>query len=691
MRTFLKAAQQLGELRLFDLQFANHLVEINANEVPELLLAAALASHAISRGDTCLDLSTVGESGLYKSPELRVVRQKLPRLEKWREVLLAQKVVGAAPVSSIDVLTTDESVKLEQSHSRSRITPLILDDKNCLYLARYWMLEQSLMSSINDLLDRTPPETDFGKLAATLKKLFGDSGSPDWQKASVANAVLSNFCVITGGPGTGKTYTVTALLAALINQGVNPARIALAAPTGKASTRLTQSIQTDLAGLLKKIDADEAQFESMTLHKLIGARPGRVQPRHHSHNPLPYEVVIIDEASMIDLPMMARTFEALADDARLVLIGDKDQLHSVESGMVLGDICGGRASAELSRDRSALLAEFGVADLPHVEKPGGRIADHIIYLEKSHRVKDEGGINKLALAINTGDADTALSLFESDQQPNLSLLPQNAANLAHVLHEIVVPACKDFASAGSAHDALSNMSNTGVLCALRHGPFGAGRVNALVQKILHENSEIASDQVYYHGQPIMITENSNHQRLYNGDHGLVLADKNNALGVHFALAGNAENDNVRVISPKRLPAHETFYAMTIHKSQGSEYSTVVVVLPDEDSPILSRELLYTAVTRARSRVIVLANEAQLRTSIERRSVRQSGLREQFWTEVSEDAGRAHRGRATAKTHKNSQQVDPKAAPIPAKPAQQKSAPDKSNEKPQPPVQTTMDF
>jgi len=415
MKTFLKKAQQHGELRLFE------------------LLAAAMASNRISHGDTCLSLDSVGSSSLYNNSELRSVRQKLLPVDKWRKVLLDQKVVSLAPVAAEQRRVRDDekqgntnnsdNVDGEADHDDTskrssalpvQLTPLVLDESNRLYLARYWVLEQSLTNSVNQMLDREPPEVDSEKLKRTLSKLFAADDEPDWQKVSVANAVLSNFCVITGGPGTGKTYTVTALLAALIDQGVDPHRIALAAPTGKASTRLTQSIQSDLKSLLQKLELPEASFESVTLHKLLGARPGRVQPRHSAESPLLHDVVIIDEASMIDLPLMARTFEALAPDARIVLIGDKDQLHSVESGMVLGDICGGRVRAELSENRCAALNDTGVAGIPICAKPGGRISDHIVYLEKSHRVKDDGGISKLASAVNNGDVESSLQLLGSE-------------------------------------------------------------------------------------------------------------------------------------------------------------------------------------------------------------------------------------------------------------------------------------
>jgi len=306
---------------------------------------------------------------------------------------------------------------------------------------------------------------------------------------------------------------------------------------------------------------------------------------------------------------------------------------------------------------------------------GGGIADRIIYLEKSHRVKDDGGINKLASAVNSGQVETALQLLAAQAQSSVSLLPQESTQLEAVLREHVVPVAKNYTTAETPQAALGFMSDTGVLCALRHGPTGSVRINALVEKLLIDDDVIAPAGNYYHGQPLMITENSNHQRLYNGDHGLVLTDKNNQLSVFFSSDARADKtDVVRSIGHNRLPQHETFYAMTVHKSQGSEYSTVVVVLPDTDSPILSRELLYTAITRARSKVIILANEDQLRACIERCSVRQSGLRDMFWTDASAE-----------KTDTTSSQADLKDSVASGK--NSKTVKKKSSK----PVQQSLDF
>ncbi len=638
MKTFLRHAQLQGDLRLFDVQFARYMIEVNGEEVPELLLAAALASNGLSRGDTCIALDSVKNNSLYTNPDLRVVRQKLPKLNHWRRVLLSQRVVTEPAKLQADnqapqgvneqPASSDKTEKNDALNEKPLVTPLILDDKNRLYLARYWMFEQSLARSIKKLIDAKKPTVDTEKLKEVLNVLFKVSEQPDWQKVAVANAAMNNFSVITGGPGTGKTYTVTALLAVLIEQGVDARKIALAAPTGKAAARLTQSIQNELAGLLAKLKLADDTFEAVTLHSLLGFRPGRVEPIHCAEFPMPYEVVIIDEASMIDLPLMARMFEAVSTDTRIVLIGDKDQLHSVESGMVLGDICGGRSVAEFSQVHCSELSQAGISNLPVTENPGGKISDRIVYLHKSHRAKDEGGIGKLAAAINTGDSEQALHLINSDEYPNLSLLPHSTGHIDKILRELVVPVFANIASAETPAAALEKMSEIGVLCALRRGNTGAIKINTMVERHLQDQRLIDLEQHYYHGRPVMISENNHPLRLYNGDHGLVLHNEEQVPLVHFAF--DDLSGTPKTISPSRLPLHDTFYAMTIHKSQGSEFDTVVVVLPDTDSPILSRELLYTAVTRAKSKVVVIANADQFIGCIDKRSVRQSGLREMFW-------------------------------------------------------------
>ena len=615
MDSFLSQAQLAGELRLFDIQFAQKITIVNGKKVPELTLAAALAANRLANGDTCAALADVMQFGLYKNAELQDVVKKPPPLNRWRELLLEQKVVGEPG----------------DNH------PLILDSDNRLYLGRYWAYEQSLVKSIETLMQGPVPQVDKVLLSNKLRVLFKESHQVDWQCVAAATAVLNRLCVITGGPGTGKTYTVAALLSLLEEQTIDgkPPKVVLAAPTGKAAARLTDSVHASIG----TIDSSSAyrDIEAITLHRLLGIWPGRHSARFNSDNPLPYDVVIVDEASMVDLPLMKRTFESLSGRSRLILLGDKDQLASVESGMVLGDICGGLKESRFSQRARDLLHDVIGVDLPAFAPSLNSIADHIVHLQKSYRSTDSGGINALAKSVNAGDVDDSLHCFNSPEFENLSLLPHSADSIDHALREHVLPVYQDIHETTEPVDALKKMSSVCVLCALRKGRSGAQGVNRRVETLLASasggNRNTTTD--YYAGKPVMVTENNTVQNLFNGDHGLVLADTaSNELRVHFP-----GEDGTRQFAPGRLPAHQTFYAMTIHKSQGSEYDTVVIVLPAEDSPMLSRELLYTAITRARKQVIVIANEAQLRVAIETNVVRQSGLADALWPNLPDDSNK----------------------------------------------------
>lgn len=613
MDTFLSQAQLAGELRLFDIQFAQKITIVNGKKVPELTLAAALAANRLANGDTCAALAEVMQFGLYKNAELQDVVKKPPPLNTWRELLLEQKVVGEPG----------------DNH------PLILDANNRLYLGRYWAYEQSLIKSIETLMQGPVPNVDKVALGKKLRVLFKESRQVDWQCVAAATAVLNRLCVITGGPGTGKTYTVAALLSLLEGQTIEgkPPRVVLAAPTGKAAARLTDSVHASIGTIAS--NSIYHDIEAITLHRLLGIWPGRHSARFNSDNPLPYDVVIVDEASMVDLPLMKRTFEALSERGRLILLGDKDQLASVESGMVLGDICGGLKASRFSQRARDQLHDVSGIDLPVFATSSNTIADHIVHLQKSYRSTDSGGINALAKSVNAGDVDASLQCFNSTEFDNLSLLPHSADSIDSAIKKYVLPVYQDIYKTTEPVDALKKMSGVCVLCALRKGRSGALGVNRRVETLLASaggvNRDTAAD--YYVGKPVMVTENNTVQNLFNGDHGLVMADiASNELRVHFP-----GEDGTRQFAPGRLPAHQTFYAMTIHKSQGSEYDTVVIVLPADESPMLSRELLYTAITRARKQVIVIANEAQLRVAIETNVVRQSGLADALWPRVHDGA------------------------------------------------------
>lgn len=661
MDEFLNQAVLAGELNLFDLQFEKALSQVNGTRLPELSLAAALASNRLASGDTCVALDEVLNLGLYLNTDLKPFAKNPPSVSQWRELLLAQRVVGQPRTKLLDEESKGDKTSSGKNTAENKPdaeslkhnlpndhTPLVLDEKNRLYLGRYWHYEQSLLGSIERLVSSAPPLVDKKILTTGLKKLFPGDAAIDWQCVAAAMAVLRKICVITGGPGTGKTYTVAAILTLLEDQAADgkvPV-IALAAPTGKAAARLTESVHGSFQKITSANKSAYHDIEAVTLHRLLGVRPGKLQPRFNRDNPLPIDTLIVDEASMVDLPLMTRTFQALPRQCRIILLGDKDQLASVESGIVLGDMCGGLKEARFSESAGNQLEEVTGFQFSPSPQSRGRIADHIVHLQKSHRSIDSGGINALSMAVNDGDSTSCLHHLNSGKFDNLTLLPHSIDNIDNVLRDTVLPVYQQMLSKKDPQQALQQMSAVCVLCALRKGRSGAEGINRRVESLLEVAGVISRDKYrdrgrdnsrnqdhnYYHGKPIMVTENNNVQNLFNGDHGLVLADqKTQELRVHFT-----GDDTTRAFAPGRLPEHQTFYAMTIHKSQGSEYDTVLVILPDNDSAILSRELLYTAITRARKRVIVIANEQQLRKAVETRVERQSGLLDALWPHVPKD-------------------------------------------------------
>jgi exodeoxyribonuclease V alpha subunit len=394
----------------------------------------------------------------------------------------------------------------------------------------------------------------------------------------------SRFCVITGGPGTGKTRTISVLLELLEALSTEPPRFALAAPTGKAAARMTEALSRT------------KPHAAVTLHRLLGIRPQTGTPRHDAANPLPADVVIIDEASMIDLAMMAKLFAATPTDARLILLGDRDQLASVEAGHVLGDIC---------------------------EAAGAKDRDAFVTLAQNFRFTSESGIQKLSAAVNAGEAASALTLLEQATEglTGHALPPPGA--LAGRLREFILQAHRATIEASDPAAALRVQSAFRILCAIRGGPYGVEHLNRVAESILAGSIQPAGRQ--YRGRPIMVLQNDYNLGLFNGDLGVVLPDAG-ADGELRAFFPDAQG-NVRSFHTARLPEHETVWAMTVHKSQGSEFDRVLLILPDRDTPVLTRELVYTGITRARSAAEVWSTPAIMKAAIARRTERYSGLRD----------------------------------------------------------------
>jgi exodeoxyribonuclease V alpha subunit len=606
MQEFLQSAVGLKYLRAVDYHFARRLAALAGETDPHLLLAAALASHRVGEGDVCVDLARCADYPLF----------------------LAQGVPGRIPVPPAEawVRSLRRSAVVGQPGERA---PLILDECGRLYLGRYWHFEQVLAGALARRAGAWIADVDLERLHRGLDRLFPPAEETDWQRVAAAVSVLRPLCVISGGPGTGKTRTVTSILALLVEQaGDTPPRIALAAPTGKATARLRESLRSAKAGLGLHPDlATRIPDEAVTLHRLLGFRPGRANPRHGRDNPLHLDVLVVDEASMVDLPLMARLFEALPDRARVILLGDKDQLASVEAGMVLGDICGHGTPLRYSERLCRILNRVAGTALSPAPACAAEIADHIVVLRKSWRFRDDSGIGALARLVNRGDGEGTLALLGQGTFADVSREDPASETLNRLIARDVVPAFREVLASPDPATALAALNRVRVLCALRGGPYGVGALNRRIEDALDRAGLIKRTLGGYAGRPVMVTVNDHGQGLFNGDVGLVLPDpaSGGAERVFFETA-----DGVRRILPSRLPPHETVYAMTVHKSQGSEFAEVLLVLPESDSRALTRELIYTGITRARHRVVLVAGSQRLRESVARRVKRSSGLHDALW-------------------------------------------------------------
>ncbi len=597
-----------------DIHFADLVVEKLAQREKEpLWLAAALLSRARSQGHICLELD---QAGADLEPEA-AEKLHIPPAADWQAALKKSGVVGGP----------DE------------YRPLILDPNQRLYLYRYWEYQKQTATFIRDHLGDVP--VDEARLNAGLDRLFGENESNDkkidWQRVAAETALRKRFCVISGGPGTGKTTTVAKILALLVAQSLSVRdgglaaagagalpRIHLAAPTGKAAARLQAAIiaqKQRLKNQLSEKALNRIPETAATLHRLLGPIPHSPYFRHHRKNPLNADAVVVDEASMVDLALMAKLVEALPHRARLILLGDKDQLASVEAGAVLGDICDSENQQAHSGIRSG---ESGIAAC-------------LVQLRKSYRFDPKGGIARVSQAVNAGAGKAALNILQSEESPEIRWHPlPDAHHLAAALRAELIQGYQAYLQALDQPQTLFSLFDRfRILCALRQGPYGVAQINAHAEAILKAKGLIAPQGEWYAGRPVLITENAYSLQLFNGDVGIALPDpkathsdplRAQALRVCFPAAGGT----VRYIHPLRLPAHETVYAMTVHKSQGSEFDRVVLILPDGDARVLTRELIYTGITRAVYHTRIWGNETVFCRAVARRIQRSSGLRDALW-------------------------------------------------------------
>ncbi|HSV95594.1 MAG TPA: exodeoxyribonuclease V subunit alpha [Spirochaetota bacterium] len=589
----------------YDNAFAGLMCRLAGGDGGVLALAARLASNRTAAGDVCLDIVAAAEGGLPEYPP-----GLLPdNAGRWIEALRKSPVVGAP----------------------GDYRPLILDAKGRLYLHRYWKYENILAGAIARMNSRVRNDYDSALLGEGLDRMFGRAamGAPDLQRLAAAVAVLKSFVVVSGGPGTGKTSTVVRILALLAEQAIASGRrmrAALAAPTGKAAVRLQEAVR----GAVDALPCGPAvkqcvPTEALTLHRLLKSLPGTPYFRHNAENPLPYDVVVVDESSMADLPLMAKLADALPADARLILLGDRDQLSSVEAGAVLGDICNTGAEHYFSERFAA-----GVAGLTGGAPPASRagvppVADSIVVLKKSYRFDETGGIGALARAVREGNSGEALRILRSGAD-GVSLRENvNTETLARVLRESVLEGLTAVASGRRPLEVFPRMSELALLCAVRRGVLGVEGLNDSAERMLRDGGIVDPRQRWYAGRPVMVTRNDYSLGLYNGDIGVIL-DGAEGLRAWFS----SRDGGARSFMPRLLPEHETVYAMTVHKSQGSEFDRVVLVMPEKTSPVLTRELVYTGVTRARRSVEIWSPADVLAPAIETPVRRTSGLRDALW-------------------------------------------------------------
>lgn len=562
-------------LSTLDIHFADFIVRIDRNSGDELWWAAALASHSAGLGHSCCILRDALDDA---SPRLAYSPLRPPPTDagRWVEFLQRCDTVGAP----------------------GAYTPLVLDPAGRLYLHRCWHYEQQVATAILTR-SRSLTTDDENRLDAALDRYFPvKPGVVDLQRSAARMALTHRFSVISGGPGTGKTATVARILALLLDMaGDSPQEIALTAPTGKAALRLHQSLQHS-AGHLGLSDEVRNRLPGVsTIHRLLGVQSRGGGFRHTRDNRLSCTILVVDEASMVDLQLMASLLEALRDDARVILLGDRNQLASVEAGAVLADICDGAHAATVP----------------------------VAQLNKSYRFGDDSGIAALSRLINSGESAAAMELVQSGCYPDLVWRPLPAAA---AFETSFFAAARDgyagYVKAASPEAALAELGSFRVLSPLRSGRCGIEHLNRLCLNALAQERKNNAPGI--RPMPVMITGNNYELGLFNGDTGVVM-DSGDTQTVWF----EDHEGGLRHLSTLRLPPFETALALTVHKSQGSEFDRVLLILPDQMAEVLSRELLYTAVTRARRSIEIWGTEEVFRQTIARRTLRKSGLREKLAT------------------------------------------------------------
>jgi len=649
---FNTALQQISGILPIDYYFAKELTlqlmhKADSKNVAVFFHLLMALSESLRNGHTCLPLETMAKHCLGFACD--------------QDNIVSHHGFIFSDINDLTALLNETGIMPEDNEA-----VVFYQDK--LYIRRYFTFESELSTTISERLGQKNKISVTG-IQSCLDKLFSSNGNNeeiDWQKVAVANALNKNFSVIAGGPGTGKTYTVTKLLAALVvlnqakvaeefknkdqkNQRTREEeqlKIALVAPTGKAAQRLSESIGKavdQFRGTIEDKVLNAIPLTAQTLHRLLGVIPNSPNFRHHQENLLSIDVLLIDEVSMVDLALLNRVFRALPKQCKVVLLGDADQLPSVAAGSVLSDIAP-RPHPGYSKVNCQYLAKVcQLEDLIKQHTVSSRsaktlAADHITYLIKSRRFDNEGGIGQIAKAVINGQSNDSWNLLKSTQHDSsktnvgerqLSLLAGDYNTwLPALIDAYYLPlfGCQNIA------DAFSLLNKFRILCATRKGECGVESYNEIVKDYFVQKGKIGVSQDLYHAKPIMISENDYRLGLYNGDIGLIWKNEVGHLMAVFEGSTEENNDqqsnsqNLKWIMPSRLPCYESVYAMTIHKTQGSEFNHVALILPKQtDNKLLSRELLYTGITRAKENLSVLSNAGVWRHAVEAQVKRDSGF------------------------------------------------------------------
>lgn len=516
-------------------------------------------------------------------------------------------------------------------------TPLVLEGSR-IYLRKYWVFESELASEIQKRVAEIR-DIDLEVAGDVIQSLFtSDDQKPDWQAIACLASATRNFSVITGGPGTGKTYTVLGLLVLLITlqQKQKPDKklnVALAAPTGKAAARVKESILDGLDRIsIEKKVRDQIPTEAKTLHRLLGYQHNSTEFKHNKKQRLDYDVIVVDEASMIDLAMTRKLIAAVPDEAMLILLGDKDQLASVEAGAVLGDICS-PISGELNHISSSLSSKLEKAGITNFESwihASNDLQDAITELKVSRRFKDKAGIGILAGHINQQESDQALDVLRSEEYLDVELLGFDQKSKILSDHGSFIKQLKK--DGITAEEAFEIIDQKQILCAHRKGPNGTEDLNHQLENQLRPKHGIYANSEWFPGRVIMITENDYNNNLFNGDIGITLWNQQKErLEITFKdNSGGQEGDAFKSFTTAQLVSCETAFAISVHKSQGSEFEEVLLVLPEKKSPILTKELIYTALTRAKSKFTAISTTQIFKEAVENRIQRSSGLIDKLW-------------------------------------------------------------